>query len=119
MDTTQLNAHLSKTKFADLPLLPEIQSAVAEAGFEYCTPIQAESMKISLNGTDIAGQAQTGTGKTVAFLLPAFQYLLKNRKPNKNSRNQTQVRILMLAPTRELANQIDKDSEQLCKNRGL
>ncbi len=115
MDTT----HLSKTKFSDLPLLPEIQSAVAEAGFEYCTPIQAESMKISLNGTDIAGQAQTGTGKTVAFLLPACQYLLKNPKPNKNSRNQAQVRFLMLAPTRELAIQIAKDAEQLGKNTGL
>jgi len=115
MDTT----HLSKTKFSDLPLLPEIQSAIADAGFEFCTPIQAESMKISLNGTDIAGQAQTGTGKTVAFLLPAFQYLLKNPKPNKNNRDQAQVRFLMLAPTRELAIQIAKDAEVLGKNTGL
>ncbi|MEE9444301.1 MAG: DEAD/DEAH box helicase [Cocleimonas sp.] len=115
MDTT----HLSKTKFSDLPLVPEILSAIADAGFEYCTPIQAESMKISLNGTDIAGQAQTGTGKTVAFLLPAFQYLMKNPKPNKDNRNQAQVRFLMLAPTRELAIQIAKDAELLGKNTGL
>jgi ATP-dependent RNA helicase RhlB len=115
MDTT----HLSKTKFSDLPLLPEIQSAIADAGFEYCTPIQAESMKISLQGKDIAGQAQTGTGKTVAFLLPAFQHLMKNPKPNKNSRNQAQVRFIMLAPTRELAIQIAKDAEVLGKNTGL
>jgi len=115
MDTT----HLSKTKFSDLPLLPELQSAVADAGFEYCTPIQAESMKISLDGIDIAGQAQTGTGKTVAFLLPAFQYLMKNPKSNKNSRNQAQVRFIIFAPTRELAIQISKDAELLGKNTGL
>jgi len=111
--------HLSKTKFSDLALLPEIQSAVAEAGFEYCTPIQAESLKLSLQGKDIAGQAQTGTGKTIAFLLAAFQHLMKNPKPNKNSRNQAQVRFIMLAPTRELAIQIAKDAELLGKNTGL
>ncbi len=115
MDTT----HLSDTKFSDLPLLPEIQSAVAEAGFEYCTPIQAESLKLSLQGKDIAGQAQTGTGKTIAFLLAAFQHLMKNPKPNKNNRNQAQVRFIMLAPTRELAIQIAKDAEVLGKNTGL
>ena len=115
MDTT----HLSDTKFSDLPLLPEIQTAVSEAGFEYCTPIQAESLKISLQGKDIAGQAQTGTGKTIAFLLAAFQHLMKNPKPNRNSRNQSQVRFIMLAPTRELAIQIAKDAELLGKNTGL
>ncbi len=115
MDTT----HLSKTKFSDLPLLPEIQSAVAEAGFEYCTPIQAESLKLSLQGKDIAGQAQTGTGKTIAFLLAAFQHLMKNPKPNRNNRNQAQVRFIMMAPTRELAIQIAKDAEVLGKNTGL
>lgn len=115
MDTT----HLSDTKFADLPLLPEIQSSIQEAGFEYCTPIQAKTLPISLEGKDIAGQAQTGTGKTVAFLLPAMQHLLKNSRPNKNNRNQSQVRYLILAPTRELAIQIAKDAEVLGKNTGL
>ena len=115
MDTT----HLSETKFADLPLLPEIQSSIQEAGFEFCTPIQAKTLPISLNGKDIAGQAQTGTGKTVAFLLPAMQHLLKNPRPNKNSRNQSEVRFLILAPTRELAIQIAKDAEVLGKNTGL
>ena len=119
MDTTQLNAHLSDTKFSDLDLLPEIQSAIVDAGFEYCTPIQAKTLPISLQGKDIAGQAQTGTGKTAAFLLAAFQHLLKNPKPNKNQRGQTQVRFLILAPTRELAIQIAKDCDQLGKNTGL
>ncbi len=115
MDTT----HLSDTKFSDLPLLPEIQSAVADAGFEYCTPIQAESLKISLQGKDIAGQAQTGTGKTIAFLLAAFQHLLKNPRANKTERGQSQVRFVMLAPTRELAIQIAKDADLLGKDTGL
>lgn len=115
MDTT----HLSDTKFADLPLLPEIQSSIQEAGFEFCTPIQAKTLPISLEGKDIAGQAQTGTGKTVAFLLPAMQHLLKNPRPNKNDRNQSEVRFLILAPTRELAIQIAKDAEVLGKNTGL
>jgi len=119
MDTTQLNAHLSDTKFSDLDLLPEIQSAIVDAGFEYCTPIQAKTLPISLQGKDIAGQAQTGTGKTAAFLLAAFQHLLKNPKPNKNQRGQTQVRFLILAPTRELAIQIAKDCDQLGKNTAL
>ena len=115
MDTT----HLSKIKFKDLPLLPEIQSAISEAGFEYCTPIQAMTLPISLEGKDIAGQAQTGTGKTAAFLLAAFQHLITHPRPNKNQRGQTQVRFLILAPTRELAIQIAKDCEQLGKNTDL
>ena len=115
MDTT----HLSDTKFSDLPLLPEIQSAIDDAGFEFCTPIQAKTLPISLEGKDIAGQAQTGTGKTAAFLLAAFQHLIKNPKPNKNQRGQSEVRFLILAPTRELAIQIAKDCEQLGKNTDL
>lgn len=115
MDTT----HLSDIKFKDLPLLPEIQSAITEAGFDYCTPIQAMTLPISLEGKDIAGQAQTGTGKTAAFLLAAFQHLIKNPRPNKNERGQTQVRFLILAPTRELAIQIAKDCDQLGKNTDL
>ena len=115
MDTT----HLSDTKFSDLPLVPDIQKAVAEAGFEYCTPIQAKTLPISLEGKDIAGQAQTGTGKTVAFLLAAFQHLIKNPRANKNERGQSQVRFVMLAPTRELAIQIAKDAELFGKHTGL
>ncbi len=120
MDNSQIKeTHLSDVKFSDLPLLPEIQSAINEAGFTYCTPIQAKTLPVSLKGTDIAGQAQTGTGKTAAFLIAAFQHLLKNPKPNKNSRNQSQVRFIILAPTRELAIQIAKDCEMLGKNTGL
>jgi len=115
MDTT----HLSDTKFSDLPLVPEIQSAIQAAGFEYCTPIQAKTLPVSLLGKDIAGQAQTGTGKTVAFLLPAMQHLIKHPRENKNQRGQSEVRFLILAPTRELAIQIAKDADNLGKHTGL
>ncbi len=115
MDTT----HLSDTKFSELPLVPEIQSAISEAGFEYCTPIQAKTLPVSLLGKDIAGQAQTGTGKTVAFLLPAMQHLIKHPRENKNQRGQSEVRFLILAPTRELAIQIAKDADNLGKHTGL
>ena len=115
MDTT----HLSDTKFSELPLVPEIQSAISEAGFEYCTPIQAKTLPVSLQGKDIAGQAQTGTGKTVAFLLPAMQHLIKHPRENKNQRGQSEVRFLILAPTRELAIQIAKDADNLGKHTGL
>ena len=115
MDTT----HLSETRFSELPLLPELQSSIDEAGFEFCTPIQAKTLPISLTGKDIAGQAQTGTGKTAAFLLAAFQHLIKNPKPLFNQRKQAQVRFVMLAPTRELAIQIAKDAEVLGKNTDL
>ncbi len=111
--------HLSDVKFADLPLLPEIQSAIDDLGFTYCTPIQAKTLPVSLEGKDIAGQAQTGTGKTAAFLIAAFQHLLKNPRPNKNERGQTQVRSIILAPTRELAIQIAKDCDALGKDTGL
>ncbi|GAA0401022.1 ATP-dependent RNA helicase RhlB [Cocleimonas flava] len=119
-ETVELHqTHLSDVKFADLPLLPELKSAITEMGFEFCTPIQAKTLPISLEGRDIAGQAQTGTGKTAAFLLAAFQHLIKHPKPNKNKRNQSQVRFVILAPTRELAIQIAKDAEKLSKNTEL
>jgi ATP-dependent RNA helicase RhlB len=82
-----------------------------QAGFEYCTPIQAKSLPILLQGHDVAGQAQTGTGKTIAFLLATFQRLL-TQAPADNWDGK-QPRALILAPTRELAIQIAKDAELL------
>ncbi len=112
MDTT----HLSDVKFADLGLLPEIQTAIDATGFEFCTPIQAETLPLTLQGKDVAGQAQTGTGKTAAFLIGMFQHLLKNPLENKKPKD---VRCLVLAPTRELAIQIAKDAELLSEGTGL
>ncbi len=111
--------HLSTTKFADFDLLPELQSAIKKTGFDFCTPIQAETLPISLQGKDIAGQAQTGTGKTAAFLIAAFQHLLKNPIDRNNNKRMTDIRCLILAPTRELAIQIAKDAEVLGKDCAL
>ena len=68
--------HLSDTKFSSLPLSEDLQKGIQEAGFEYCTPIQALTLPIALQKKDVTGQAQTGTGKTAAFLIAAFQALL-------------------------------------------
>ncbi len=109
--------HLTDQRFADLMLIDALKQGVADAGFEFCTPIQASSLPIALGGNDVAGQAQTGTGKTIAFLLATCQYLLT--KPSKDDRKPRQVRALILAPTRELAIQIYKDAEVLSKHTEL
>lgn len=111
------NDHLSTQRFSDLPLAPEIKTSLEEAGFEFCTPVQKETLKYSLKGKDVTGQAQTGTGKTAAFMLAAFQKLLDERDavPEKKGN----IRCLIIAPTRELAIQIASDSKELGKHTGL
>ena len=93
--------------FSELGLPPEILVGVRAAGFQQCTPIQAQTLPIALLGKDVAGQAQTGTGKTAAFLLAMFNHLLKH--PAHRS-DQPSPRALILAPTRELAVQIHSDA---------
>jgi ATP-dependent RNA helicase RhlB len=109
--------HLTTTKFSSFDLPAEVLQGVEESGFSYCTPIQAETLPVALQGKDIAGQAQTGTGKTAAFLLAAYAHLLKNPAPGTRKKNQP--RCIILAPTRELAVQIHKDAEMLGKHTGL
>ncbi|MCW9030352.1 MAG: ATP-dependent RNA helicase RhlB [Gammaproteobacteria bacterium] len=109
--------HLTTTKFSSFDLPPEVLQGVEESGFSYCTPIQAASLPFALQGKDIAGQAQTGTGKTAAFLLAAYVHLIKN--PAAEARQKNQPRCIILAPTRELAVQIHKDAEMLGKYTGL
>ena len=109
--------HLTDTVFADLELAPVLLHGIQEAGFRNCTPIQAATLPLALEGRDVAGQAQTGTGKSAAFLLAAFHYLLTHPAPE--GRRATQPRALMLAPTRELAIQIHKDAEVLGRHTGL
>lgn len=108
--------YLSQQRFSDLPLHPIVRDALAKKGFDFCTPIQALSLPISLNGRDVAGQAQTGTGKTMAFLTATFHHLLTLQDPNLEYRH---PRALILAPTRELAVQISNDAEFLAKASGL
>lgn len=103
--------HLTETRFADLDLIPSLHTSLAAAGFKNCTPIQAESIPIFLDGKDVAGQAQTGTGKTIAFLLCTLNKLLKDEP--MEGRTSRDTRALILAPTRELAIQIEKDAQAL------
>ena len=108
--------HLSDLRFDSLPIHESILAGIRDAGFEFCTPIQANTLPIALQGHDVAGQAQTGTGKTAAFLIAAYQRLLnKDRDPDKPR----QPRLFALAPTRELAIQIANDAELLGKHTGL
>ena len=105
--------HLTEIEFSSFKLNEKITQGIEEAGFSYCTPIQAQTIPIAIQGKDVAGQAQTGTGKTAAFLVACLQYLMDN--PAADERKPTQPRAIMLAPTRELAIQIHKDAEQLGK----
>jgi len=100
-----------KTRFHDLDLGPELMHAISDLGFQYCTPIQAETLPAVLKGRDVAGRAQTGTGKTAAFLIRIFQHMLTT--PSPEDRRAGEPRALVLAPTRELAMQIQRDAEGL------
>jgi len=104
LDTTrpgQVKQQAAAGVFAGL--LPELQRAVAEENYSEPTPIQAQAIPHLLAGRDLIGCAQTGTGKTAAFILPILQYLALNKRPAGRNR----ARVLILAPTRELAAQID------------
>jgi len=108
--------HLSDLRFDSLPLQETVRAGIRDAGFEFCTPIQASTLPIALKGHDVAGQAQTGTGKTAAFLIAAYERLLSTQAPAGEKR---QPRLFALAPTRELAVQIANDAEVLGKHTGL
>lgn len=101
-----------QTRFHDLELRDEIMHAVYDLGFQYCTPVQAATLPAALEGRDVAGRAQTGTGKTAAFLIGVFQHVLNKRAPQDGGRG-VAPRALVLAPTRELVMQIVKDAEGL------
>ena len=110
-------SHTSFTSFDSLGLEPALAQGIRGAGFVNCTPIQAQTLPIGLAGRDVAGQAQTGTGKTAAFLIALYQTLMKN--PPASQRTGTSVRALVVAPTRELAVQIHSDAEILGKHTGF
>ena len=105
------------TTFESLGLAPPVLAGVRAAGFARCTPIQAQTLPIALTGRDVAGQAQTGTGKTAAFLVALYHTLLTRAPPP--GRTRTSVRALIVAPTRELAVQIHHDAETLGRHTGL
>ncbi len=101
------------TRFHDLKLPDKIMHAIADLGFEYCTPIQAKTLTHASAGQNVAGRAQTGTGKTAAFLITMFSRFLQ--EPLQGERSKGQPRALILAPTRELVIQIADDAEGLGK----
>ena len=75
---TETETHLSELAFASLDLVPAVAQGIRDAGFVRATPVQAMTLPIALTGKDVAGQAQTGTGKTAAFLVALYQRLLTN-----------------------------------------
>ena len=141
--------HLTETRFSNLELSESIVNSLKDAGFHHCTPIQDKTLPLALRGRDVAGQAQTGTGKTAAFLLATFQYLINDENDwngediedddddlNWDETNNIEAvknviatpikdntknypRAIILAPTRELAIQIHKDALLLSKRLNL
>ncbi|WP_041765041.1 ATP-dependent RNA helicase RhlB [Pseudoxanthomonas suwonensis] len=108
---------LTDVTFSSFDLHPELLAGLESAGFTRCTPIQALTLPVALRGGDVAGQAQTGTGKTLAFLVAVMNRLLT--RPALAERKPEDPRALILAPTRELAIQIHKDAVKFGSQLGL
>ncbi len=102
--------------FKQLDLIEPILNALQTEGYEHPTPIQKASIPVILNGHDLLGCAQTGTGKTAAFALPIIQKLSQS---NRNHANPRKVKALIVTPTRELAIQIDESFANYGKNTSL
>ena len=114
----EVTPEAGKTRFHDFELPTAIMHAIADLNFQYCTPIQEKTLPQSLAGHDIVGRAQTGTGKTAAFLITILTRLLHSPLPS-GSQKSGQPRSLIVAPTRELIIQISKDAEALAKHTAL
>lgn len=108
---------LTDTFFTNFDLHPLLQQGLDDSGFTRCTPIQEMTLPLALAGRDVAGQAQTGTGKTCAFLVALMNRLLTT--PAVADRKDSDPRALIIAPTRELAIQIDKDAQSIGRHTGL
>jgi ATP-dependent RNA helicase RhlB len=108
---------LTDTFFTNFDLHPLLQQGLDESGFTRCTPIQEMTLPLALAGRDVAGQAQTGTGKTCAFLVALMNRLLTHSAVA--DRKDSDPRALVIAPTRELAIQIDKDAQAIGRHTGL
>ncbi len=97
---------MNRVRFEELPICPEIMSALDERGFEYATEIQAKSLPVISEGKDIIGKSQTGTGKTIAFGIPALQMI---------DRELSKAQVIILCPTRELAMQAGDELRKVAK----
>jgi len=112
-----MSTHLTDQHFDQYKLPESLLQGLDQAGFKQCTPIQAKSLPLSLDGIDVAGEAQTGTGKTIAFLVAVYKKLLTEPAPEHRKPNQP--RALIIAPTRELAIQIYNDAKLIGSHSGL
>ena len=106
-----------RSRFHDFNLPIILMHAISDLGFQYCSPIQARTLPYTLRGHDIVGKAQTGTGKTAAFLTTIITELLNN--PVEDDYFAGEARSLIIAPTRELVMQIAGDARDLCKYTNL
>jgi len=107
----RVSALEGKVRFHDFDLPGPLLHAIFDLGFEYCTPIQAEILPGTLSGKDASGRAQTGTGKTAAFLITVIDRLLKH--PAKENRKPGTPRVLIIAPTRELYSRYQRRPDSL------
>ncbi len=117
LDDYQVPEKEGETRFLDLDLEPSLLRGIAKLGFQYCSPIQAQVLPHTLEGNDAIGKAQTGTGKTAAFLITIFNDMLCN--PLEGERFVGEPRALVIAPTRELVMQIAADAKELGRYTGL
>jgi ATP-dependent RNA helicase RhlB len=117
LEDFQVEPQEGKTRFHDFDLAPELMHAIHDLGFPYCTPIQAQVLGFTLKGKDAIGRAQTGTGKTAAFLVSIITQLTQTPPPKE--RYMGEPRALIIAPTRELVVQIAKDAANLTKYTNL
>jgi ATP-dependent RNA helicase RhlB len=115
MTSVDTQHHLTNVLLTSYDLPDEVRWGLVDADFVFATPIQAKALPIALAGKDMAGQAQTGTGKTAAFLVTIFASLLRKARPGP-ARG---PRALIIAPTRELVVQIRQDAELLGRHTGL
>ena len=109
--------HLSELRFDSLDLVPEVARGISGAGFVRATPVQASTLPIALSGKDVAGQAQTGTGKTAAFLVALFQRLLTN-PPASGRSDDRLVRLVILDDERDRRGRVEQDRWCLPTGRG-
>ena len=115
---TDSSAPQAAITFADFGLDPKIQKAVSEQGYNTPTPIQAQSIPHVLAGRDLMGAAQTGTGKTAAFVLPIIQQILRHASSSASPARHP-IRALVLTPTRELAVQVAENAAAYSKHLSL
>jgi len=117
VDQFVVSPQKNKVRFHDFGLKDSVMQAVHALGYQYCSPIQAQSLPHTLAGHDVLGRAQTGTGKTAAFLISVVEDLLAT--PTQEERYAGEARALILAPTRELVVQIAEDAKALTAHAGL